>query len=121
MCLTPIDTLRMRAAAPEFGYVFMTAYGLFRSVFSEAIRDHGMGKSLRQRAKAMARRLRVERGSILGAEEVRGVLKASEPDAFDKFRQIYFALDRFPENDARFPLTYTQVKVDAQKSAKAKR
>jgi hypothetical protein len=31
----------MRAAAPEFGYVFMTAYRLFRKVFAEVILDYG--------------------------------------------------------------------------------
>jgi hypothetical protein len=111
----------MRAAAPEFGYLFTTAYGLFRSVFAETIRDYGMGKGLHQRARAMARRLLVERGRRMGSSEMARILKAGEPEAFDRFRRTYFALDLFPENDARFPMTYAQVKADAQELAKVKR
>jgi hypothetical protein len=109
----------MRAASPEFGYVFMTAYGLFRKVFAEVIADYGMGEGLRQRAEAMALRLQFERGRIVGADEVAQVLKEGEPEAFAQFQRTYFALDLFPENEARFPLAYAQVKADADQLAKA--
>lgn len=103
----------MRAAAPEFGYVYSTAYGLFRSVFAMLIREDGMGEGLRRRAEAMAERARVESGRTVDVDVVARLLKAREPDDFDRLRRTHFALDLFPENDSRFPLTYVDVQRDA--------
>jgi hypothetical protein len=107
----------MRAAAPEFGYVFFTAYGLFRKVFAESIVDHGIGEGLRLWAEAMTERLRVDRDRILNVVEVAQILKDGEPEAFTQFRRTYFSIDLFPENDARFPLTYEQLDADVKKFA----
>jgi hypothetical protein len=103
----------MRAAAPEFGYMYSTAYGLFRSVFGMLIREDGMGEGLSRRAAAIAERARIESGRLVDADEVARFLKAREPDDFDRLRRTYFALDLFPENDRRFPLTYADVQRDA--------
>jgi hypothetical protein len=105
----------MSVAAPEFGYVFLTAYGLFRTVFAEFIRDFGMGTGLRERAVAMAGRLLQERGLDITADSVAQVLKDGEPGAFDNFRRIYFAIDLFPENDERFPVSYADLQADAER------
>jgi hypothetical protein len=105
----------MRAAAPDFGYVFLTAYGLFRTVFAEFIRDFGMGDGLRERAIAMARRLLEERGQRVTPDAVAQVLKDGEPEAFENFRRTYFSIDLFPENDARFTISYANVKADAER------
>lgn len=107
----------MRAAAPEFGYVFYTAYGLFCTIFAEMIADNGMGDGLRQRAVAMAERLRVERGCTFSVDDVAQRIKAGEPEAFAQFRRTYFLIDQCPENDARFPLTHAKVEADARKLA----
>jgi hypothetical protein len=109
----------MRTAAPEFGYVFLTAYGLFRRVFAEFIRDFGMGDGLQERAVAMARRLLQERGLGISTDAVAQVLKDGEPEAFDNFRRTHFAIDLFPENDARFPMSYADVKADAERMSQA--
>jgi hypothetical protein len=103
----------MRVAAPEFGYMYSTAYGLFRSVFGMLIREDGTGEGLRRRAAAMAERARVESGRTGDVDEVARFLKAREPEDFDRLRRTHFALDLFPENDGRFPLTYTDVQRDA--------
>jgi hypothetical protein len=54
---------------------------------------------------------------VIGVDEVAQVLKDGEPEAFVQFRRTYFAPDLFPEIDARFPVTYTQVKADAEQLA----
>lgn len=105
----------MRSAAPEFGYMFFTAYGLFRTIFAESIVDHGMGQGLHRRAEAMAERLQAERGYTLSVDEVAQRLKNGVPEAFAQFRRTYFLIHEFPEHEDRFPLTYAQVEADAQK------
>jgi hypothetical protein len=105
----------MRLAAPEFGYVFSTAYGLFRTVFAEFIRDFGMGAGLQERAVAMASRLLEERGLEITTDSVAQVLRDGEPEAFDSFRRTYFAIDLFPENAERFPISYADVRADAER------
>ncbi len=111
----------MRTAAPEFDYVFLTAYGVFRTVFAEFIRDFGMGEGLRERAIAMAHKLLQERGRRETPEAIAQVMKDGEPAAFDNFRRTHFAIDLFPENDARFPITYEEVRADAERMAMANR
>ena len=107
----------MRAAAPEFGYLYSTAYGLFRSVFAMLIREDGTGEGLRRRAAAIAERARIESGRIVDVDEVARFLRAREPDDFDRLRRTYFALDLFPENSHRFPLTYADVHREATNRA----
>jgi hypothetical protein len=48
------------------------------------------------------------------------VLKAREPSDFADMRRTHFAIDLFPENDTRFPLTYADLQRDAQRLAKPK-
>ncbi len=101
---TSLDITRaidaMRVAAPTFNYLFSTAYGIFRTVFAEVIRDYGMGEGL--------------------LDSVAKVLKDGEPEAFNLFYRTYFATDLFPENAARFPLAYVEVKADAEAMVAAK-
>ena len=106
----------MQAAAPEFGYMFFTAYGLFRTIFAESIVDHGMGEGLRRRAEAMAKRLQIERGLTLSANEVAQRIKDAEPQAFAQFRRTFF-LSMSSQSTNRFALAYAQVEADAQKLA----
>jgi hypothetical protein len=115
---TSLDITRaidaMRSAAPAFNYLFSTAYGIFRTVFAEVIRDYGMGEGLTRRAAAMAARLLAERGHYEELDTVAKVLKDGEPEAFDLFYRTHFATDLFPENATRFPLSYAEVKADAE-------
>jgi hypothetical protein len=121
---TSLDITRaidaMRVAAPTFNYLFSTAYGIFRTVFAEVIRDYGMGERLAQRAATMAARLLAERGHHEELDSVAKVLKDGEPEAFNLFYRTYFATDLFPENAARFPLAYVEVKADAEAMVAAK-
>jgi hypothetical protein len=82
------------------------------------IREDGVGAGLRRRAEAMAERARLESGRIVDVDEVARFIKAREPDDFARLRRTYFALDLFPENDRRFPLTYADVERDAAERAR---
>jgi hypothetical protein len=90
-------------------------------VFAELIRDSSTGGGLRQRAKALSRRLRDEgNGRRPGPAAVARVLRAREPQDFTDMHRKHFAIDRFPENEARFRLNYSDVRADAEVRAKRK-
>jgi hypothetical protein len=42
-------------------------------------------------------------------------------DAFENFRRTHFAIHIFPENDARFPMAYADVKADAARMTTSNR
>jgi len=39
-------------------------------------------------------------------------MKAAEHSLFDNYRRAFFAIDRFPENEERFPFTFDDVLKD---------
>jgi hypothetical protein len=105
------------AAAPGFGYLYSSALGLFRSVFGMLIREEGSVEGLRRRAQAMVQRAQAESGKTLDVDELARFIKAREPEQFEQLMRTYFAFDLFPENAARFPLTYADVQRDAVERA----
>lgn len=80
-----------------------------------------MGEGLTRRAAAMAARLLAERGHYEELDTVAKILKDGEPEAFDLLYRTYFATDLFPENAIRFPMSYAEVKADAEALAAATR
>jgi hypothetical protein len=107
----------MREASPELGYAFFTAYGLFREVIAEFVLEQSRGEGLRRRVRSMRRRLRQERGQLRSTQAIRDEIKQGEPAAIGAMRRVYFAIEHFPENDVRFPLTYADVQTDVRQLA----
>jgi hypothetical protein len=107
----------MREASPGFGYAFFTAYGLFREVIAEFVLEQSRGEGLRRRVRSMRRRFRRERSELRSTQAIRDEIKQSEPAAIGAMRRAYFAIEKFPENDARFPLTYADVQIDVRRLA----
>jgi hypothetical protein len=104
----------MREALPGFGYAFFTTYGLFCKVIAEFVLEKSRGDGLRRRVRSMRRRLRKQRGQLRSTQAIRDEIKQSEPAAIETMRREYFAIEHFPENCVRFPLTYADVLKDVR-------
>jgi hypothetical protein len=49
-----------------------------------------------------------------GSAESRARLRTVEEPQFDEYRRQFFALDEFPENEARFAITYAEVFAEVE-------
>lgn len=97
----------MLAAVPDMPYFLSTAEGLFHLGFAAYIRDMATGQALTDRAVALVDLMRKANTNPLpSAEAVATAIKERERPGFESLRRHYFAIDLFPENDARFRLTY---------------
>lgn len=106
------------AAAPGISYFSMSAVGIFRIALAARIRNGDVVTKIPERAETIASKLR-ENGhpSPPSVSEVEKTLRALEPSFFDGFRRQFFALDRFPENDSRFSVTYDEVRSQIEAGA----
>jgi hypothetical protein len=104
----------LRTAVPDFPYFYTTAEGLFRLGFAAYIREETTAEQLSRRAQSIHQRLR-DSGHPDPRElkRISQTLKDLEKPEFDRCRRAYFALDLYPENEARFTVSYDDVNDDA--------
>jgi len=99
----------LRAAAGNLPSICATAMGFFRMSMAAYIRNWTTDQQLEARAQAIAAAGR----SLLSVPEIAQRIRDHGPVAFETFRRTYFAIDLFEENDARYPLTFEQVVLEA--------
>jgi len=105
----------MRAAVPGIPTIAATAVGFFRLAFASYIRNYNNEKALWKRAKAIREKGRRDKS----IQELAHEIKESSRVEFERSRQIYFAIDLFPENDARYALSFETAQSDAGKPDRA--
>jgi hypothetical protein len=107
--------IALHTAEPKFPFFYTTAEGFFRAAGEGYLRPL-TPKVRRQRARELVykRRLAGDRHPPSINEMLRR-LAARERSLFGEFRRVYFALDDFPENAERFPLTYSDLVRGAAK------
>jgi hypothetical protein len=105
----------MRAAVPGIPTIAATAMGFFRLAFASYIRNWNNEKTLLKRAKAIREKGRREKSIQEWSHE----LKERTRPEFERCRRIYFAIDLFPENDARYALNFEIAQSDAAKPDRA--
>jgi len=104
----------MVAAVPNMPYIFATAEGLFHLVFAAYFRELSTGQPLIDRAEALVQMVRdTHAARIPTTEEMVRAIKEREGPAFERLRRYYFAIDLFPENNARFRLSYDDAVLTA--------
>jgi hypothetical protein len=77
------------AMRPGISYFSMSAVGVFRVALAARIKSAGSAES-------------------------RAQIRTTEEPLFDQYRRQFFALDQFPENEARFAITYREVFAEVE-------
>lgn len=88
-------------------YYATNAEELFMEAWRGYRENYCSNKALKRRALEITLRLRrMHPDMSFKVSEVKKLLRAKEPEFFDKYRDIYFQCDINPGNRVRFPLTY---------------
>jgi len=95
-------------------YAFINCINLYRIAFSNYYMRYCKGKGARKRIDELITRSRsTPAGSKIPIGDLRKKIKyeirKNERHYFDKYRKIFFMIDLYPENDARFGLSFEDV------------
>lgn len=91
----------LRETAEQGAFIVLSSRTIFRSVIEEYFQQECHSDSLVERARGLQVRARVM-GVEIDMNETIAAL--GHPGWGEYFRQTFFMIDRYPENDARFPL-----------------
>ncbi|MFH1468346.1 MAG: hypothetical protein ABIO70_28415 [Pseudomonadota bacterium] len=101
------------AAQANAKYLFFDAESTFRKAFRAYVEQKCSAEAVETRLKWISEQAR---GLDALTKEQREALTADVRDrmldprpAFQDFRRVHFMIDKFPENDARFPMTFEEV------------
>lgn len=108
----------LNSAQPGFPYFYSTAEGIFRLVGEAYLRSRPP-KKRREHARDLIYRLRLAGNRVPSINEMVRNLQERERKVFANWLRVYFALDAFPENAERFPLTYWDLVRGAAKRRSA--
>lgn len=92
----------LKETAEQGAFVALTSRSIFNLVIDGYRKHHCNPESLAERAKSLQLRARAEKIEI-NLEVVMGALGAPEWET--RFRKIFFMIDRYPDHEARFPMT----------------
>lgn len=89
----------------NLSFMLVTALDFFQEVYSGYLSEYCTEKAYWRRAKNM------KKGDIKGVtvQDLVLKLKEQEPGEFQKFKNNFFMCDLYPENSAKFPITYSDV------------
>lgn len=105
-----IRELNKNASANDIDYFFTTASMFFKNVYERYIESRCTEKAYEERASKLRKRLKKDNASRIPSKgNLKRQYKSSERHYFEKFREIFFMIDLFPENAERFNVQYTQV------------
>jgi hypothetical protein len=100
-------------------YVFLNCFQLFEDGWATYERKFCMGKGRQQRVERLLTRFRSNIYAPLDTTRARKIvkkrLKEMREPAFKKYRRRFFMIDLYPENAARFPVSYHRVVQKANK------
>ena len=104
-----INILNEGAPHSDRTYHFLSSAGLFSRAYRTYYKSHCVGKGKRERvenlvSEAMKNPDVKKRGVAWARQQVKRGL-VCEDQHFEKLRKRFFFIDKFPENDARFPLS----------------
>jgi hypothetical protein len=106
--LSPSEALKaLNSNAPSKLYYRMTAEGLFYKVWRSYKEKYCTEEQLRTRAGKMYRTAKAEGTNPMpSVGHLKRILVSAEPASFNKFRDMYFMHDLYPEHATRFAVTY---------------
>lgn len=88
---------------------FVDASYFFKLTYRRYLERLCTPAALLTRARDIQEKQRQARMRIATLDEIVNQLTTSEPSYFEQFRTIYFLIDLFPDNEARFPVSRTEV------------
>lgn len=88
---------------------FVDAAYFFKLTYRRYLERLCTPAALLTRARDIQEKQRQARMRIATLDEIVNQLTTSEPSYFEQFRTIYFLIDLFPDNEARFPVSRTEV------------
>jgi hypothetical protein len=91
-------------------YIFMNAEAFFKKVYKSYMKNECNNSALQVRARRM-RKLSLSFGATKkpSVGMMKRLLKRSQEDYFNKYKNQYFMIDLFPENSRRFTVDYKSV------------
>jgi hypothetical protein len=105
-----IRELNRKASVNDIDYYFTTATMFFRNVYERYIETRCTEKIYKERASRLRKRLKKDRApKIPSIGNLKRQYKSSERYYFEKFKEIFFMIDLFPENAERFNVEYSEV------------
>jgi hypothetical protein len=109
-----IESLRRATAKTgEARFLFVNAEQMFASAFKSYVAKACNPDAVKERVGRIVEEAKTHGLNAPPAkwEEIAATVTAKMTDprpAFERFRRVFFMIDQYPENDARFPLTFDQ-------------
>lgn len=104
-------------ANPSTPYLFTPAEGMLKTTYANYLRDCDNPKLIRERARRLSRKM-AETHVHAGVGRMIRIINRMRKPAFEKYRKQFFMIDLYPENNARFSVTYEDVECFSRESAK---
>jgi hypothetical protein len=93
-------------------YSFTSAGGFFRIAYANYLANYCTSDELDKRAAKLSRKLRKMGTAVRpGKGAIRRLMRRTEESSYEKYYKKFFMIDLYPENAARFPLTFSEVKA----------
>lgn len=107
-----IKKLNSEKRDSDTDYLFTTAIAFFKTVYADYLKKYCTHNLYRERAQALRKKLKKQKKSNLpNIGRIIRDYKSQEKYMFEKYKTKYFMIDLFPENENRFEITYSDVKM----------
>lgn len=100
-CSSAEGAQALRQTAEQGAFILLSSQTIFRAVLDEYQRNQCHDDALAERARGMQARAR---GCGLEIDLDETMAELGDPGWAERFRKTFFMIDRYPQNDARFPM-----------------
>lgn len=94
-------------------FLFATAQDFFKKAYSGYLSEYCTDKAYWKRAMDIKKQAPSTERYKYSLQDLVLILKKQEPGSFQNYKDKFFMSDLFPENAARFPITYNDVSTKA--------
>jgi hypothetical protein len=105
-----VRALNSNSNNDEMEYSFTNSEMFFEKVYLNYIKKYCTKSSLETRAKSMYKKLKKDdMGTKQSVGQLKRMLKRTQEDYFNKYKNQFFMIDLYPENNQRFTVEYKRI------------
>ncbi len=102
----------MQESKDSTGYFVTFVEAFFYDVWRGYEENHCIGDVLRARARSMRKELKKQQSvSVPSLRHIEKRIKAATPEKFEKYAEVYFMYDLYPENRERFNVSLDEARA----------